>query len=142
MHHHAHVHGYRPASMSATLSQVCPGVVIAEGQRLSCSGHGSCTVEKECACDAGWAGSSCSMQACPNECSFNGFCLNGTCYCASGFTGHDCSVRTCPEDCSHHGHCLDGVCHCLSTWRGPDCSLRTCPNECSSVGTCIDFICH
>ena len=29
---------------------------------------------------------------CPNDCSFNGNCSNGTCICADGFTAADCSM--------------------------------------------------
>ena len=29
---------------------------------------------------------------CPNDCSFNGNCSNGTCICADGFTAEDCSM--------------------------------------------------
>ena len=30
---------------------------------------------------------------CPNECSGNGQCVNGTCQCSSGFETADCSMR-------------------------------------------------
>ena len=30
---------------------------------------------------------------CPNDCSFNGECSNGTCLCKEGFTAHDCSAE-------------------------------------------------
>ena len=29
---------------------------------------------------------------CPNDCSSNGNCSNGTCICDEGFTAHDCSA--------------------------------------------------
>jgi hypothetical protein len=29
---------------------------------------------------------------CPNYCSQNGYCLNGTCRCVAGYKGYDCSV--------------------------------------------------
>ena len=31
-------------------------------------------------------------KVCPNECSGNGKCVNGTCVCNTGFTTEDCSV--------------------------------------------------
>ena len=29
---------------------------------------------------------------CPNDCTFNGRCVNGSCICNEGFTAEDCAV--------------------------------------------------
>ena len=36
------------------------------------------------------------MRTCPNDCSYNGYCVNGTCSCYPGFVGKDCSTKVCP----------------------------------------------
>ena len=33
-----------------------------------------------------------SKLLCPNDCTFNGKCLNGSCICNKDFTAQDCSV--------------------------------------------------
>lgn len=34
-----------------------------------------------------------AQNLCPNDCSFNGNCTNGTCICKEGFIAEDCSMR-------------------------------------------------
>ena len=36
---------------------------------------------------------------CPNDCTFNGRCVNGSCICNEGFTANDCgaSINQIPE---------------------------------------------
>lgn len=31
---------------------------------------------------------------CPNDCTFNGKCVNGSCICNKGFTANDCAIST------------------------------------------------
>ena len=33
-----------------------------------------------------------AQRMCPNDCSFNGKCVNGSCICNEGFTAKDCSI--------------------------------------------------
>ena len=34
-----------------------------------------------------------AQNLCPNDCSFNGNCTNGTCICKEGLIAEDCSMR-------------------------------------------------
>ncbi|MBN3325391.1 TENN protein, partial [Atractosteus spatula] len=43
-------------------------------------------------------GEDCSLRRCPNDCSGNGECDDGTCICEDGFTGIDCSKVMGPND--------------------------------------------
>lgn len=31
---------------------------------------------------------------CPNDCTFNGKCVNGSCICNKGYTANDCAIQT------------------------------------------------
>ena len=67
--------GYAGADCS---DKVCPGVVLVDGAKQLCSGHGSCNSAHVCECEAGFAGDDCSQLACPGDCTGHGVCLNGT----------------------------------------------------------------
>ena len=89
------------------------------------------------------------MRTCPNDCSYNGYCINGTCNCYPGFVGNDCSGKVCPGSefvpqkiCSGHGSCGRNVtCVCDVGWTGFDCSLEACENDCSYNGYCFNGAC-
>lgn len=129
----------------------CPG---------GCAGHGQCSFVSpespgQCACDYGWAGAGCQrvaldmqMKSCPNSCSGNGLCLDGTCMCNVGFRGADCSasvcsgsfvgsqcdIEACPNDCSGQGLCMGGACICWANFVGEDCRIPLkCQGPCQKV---------
>ena len=91
----------------------------------------------------------CALRTCPNDCSYNGYCINGTCNCYPGFVGNDCSGKVCPGSefvpqkiCSGHGLCGRNVtCVCDVGWTGFDCSLEVCDNDCSYNGYCFNGAC-
>jgi len=62
---------------------------------------------------------------CVNDCSNNGFCLDGKCYCIPEFFGEDCSKsnKKCINNCSEKGECVNGICKCKENYAGLDCSL-------------------
>ena len=64
---------------------------------------------------------------CQNDCSNNGFCLDGKCYCVPEFFGDDCSKtnKKCVNNCSEKGECINGQCTCLNGYSGIDCSVST-----------------
>jgi hypothetical protein len=62
---------------------------------------------------------------CPNDCSNNGFCLDGKCFCVPEFFGEDCSKsnKQCINNCSEKGECVYGKCKCQENYGGVDCSV-------------------
>lgn len=90
------------------------------------------------------------MADCPNDCSNQGICHNGTCFCNNQFKGVDCSQYEdpCPNDCSGNGVCDDilGKCVCKEEYVGQACEQWVygvggpledpCRNECSGNGVC------
>ena len=118
-------------------------------QQNPCNGHGRCTVTAACACDVGFAGTtcdvSCARNATGNICSGHGSCAaDGTCACHSSnatgyFAGPTCAacmspyspphcVLRCPtndanETCSRQGTCFEGVCACEVGSCGPACQF-------------------
>lgn len=91
------------------------------------------------------------LTVCPNMCSTNGICTNGSageCVCFPGFHGVDCSIRICPAgkawadlpsasnvahqdyaECSNMGDCdrSTGYCNCRYGFGGPACDTMLCP---------------
>ena len=59
-----------------------------------CSFHGHCDKDQNCICDKGWAGPTCNMQACIEEC-IHGYCDNttGLCVCDPGVYGKMLCLR-------------------------------------------------
>ena len=114
-----------------------------------CTDHGICKYGR-CFCQPGYSGLNCTVpinaeakadaaiakakykvaKACPNQCSHNGFCLEGKCLCQPGYDGVDCSrviigTDDCPNDCggkeSPRGLCWLGKCFCFPGFSGADC---------------------
>ncbi|CAH3033959.1 unnamed protein product [Porites lobata] len=58
-----------------------------------CSFHGHCDKDQNCICDKGWAGPTCNMQTCIEEC-IHGYCDNttGLCVCDPGVYGSSCNI--------------------------------------------------
>ena len=98
--------------------------------KVTCSGHGSCSSSCVCKCDMGWREGDCAMRQCPMgqawtdvasgvdtahglaECSAMGNCerTTGQCICRLGYTGVACERMGCPGSeagvsCSGHGRC-------------------------------------
>ena len=61
-----------------------------------CSFHGHCDKDQNCICDKGWAGPTCNMQTCIEEC-IHGYCDNttGLCVCDPGVYGKMLCLRPC-----------------------------------------------
>jgi hypothetical protein len=73
---------------------ICPKGPAGSGERMECSGHGTCT-DGECICAASYNGAACTARDCSdrNDCSGHGTCsVSGVCVCAAGFSGNDCST--------------------------------------------------
>ncbi|GIL87895.1 hypothetical protein Vretifemale_15941 [Volvox reticuliferus] len=108
-----------------------------------------------CTCKPNITGLTCSIVSCPNNCNWNGECLDqGICACYPGYTGADCSVDC---GCGGHGRCAANSTSCICDvgWKqGPtgkcdqwDC--RGCvtgtscvgPGECGCADTCVYGTC-
>eukprot|EP01016_Furgasonia_blochmanni_P045946 TRINITY_DN6544_c0_g1_i7.p1 TRINITY_DN6544_c0_g1~~TRINITY_DN6544_c0_g1_i7.p1 ORF type:complete len:358 (+),score=19.28 TRINITY_DN6544_c0_g1_i7:97-1074(+) len=103
-------------------------------QCFFCSGHGTCSSNGECVCNAGYTGDDCSIAQCPNGCSNSldqsvASCIqnfpDSQCRCneRSKRGADDCSFIFCLNECSGKGKCIEGVCKCDSSFIGPDCSI-------------------
>eukprot|EP00927_Polykrikos_kofoidii_P019639 TRINITY_DN19210_c0_g1_i3.p1 TRINITY_DN19210_c0_g1~~TRINITY_DN19210_c0_g1_i3.p1 ORF type:complete len:1457 (-),score=239.98 TRINITY_DN19210_c0_g1_i3:93-4463(-) len=120
------------ASLRAAPVKSCPA---------DCHHRGVCSQRGKCRCYPGYSGDSCDA-FCPNECSGQGNCIQGTCLCFAGYLGSDCSVKGC---CSGHGSCDDpAVCVCDLGWGGYACGTKLqCPDpHCSGHGQCVYGSCH
>lgn len=107
-----------------------------------CSGHGKCTDQGICLCEAGYYGDNCSILE-ENTCGVNGHMTGqGDCSCFPGWKGARCREQVqalCPGAgvCSGHGTCVDGTCHCEPGYLGLACGLaQPCPSDCSLHGVC------
>ena len=122
----------------------------------TCSGHGTCVVERRdggatlaaCVCAVGWAGASCAAAflPCPppGTCSGHGACdgTRGVCECEPGWQGPACDddirraggrgVAGCAGErglvCSGRGACdaQRGACLCAPAWAPPNCAVAMC----------------
>jgi hypothetical protein len=82
----------------------------------------------------GFAGSSCTLIACQNDCGEGGTCtINAVtgfpeCVCRPSFFGVACQFIQCPNACSRAGVCdtltNEPICDCVGGHYGPDCSLE------------------
>lgn len=65
-----------------------------------------------------------NTNACPQNCSSHGLCIDGVCTCSGGWTGSACDRPVCPNKCSSNGHCdIEGKrCICDPGYIGDDCS--------------------
>ncbi|GMH53456.1 hypothetical protein TrLO_g180 [Triparma laevis f. longispina] len=86
----------------------CPGRENGgAGGGAGCNGNGVCCTQQgssltytpcndvplgQCACNAGYSGSSCSSKYCYDGCFGNGVCIDGSCDCMEGWSGEFCSV--------------------------------------------------
>ncbi|GLC60709.1 hypothetical protein PLESTB_001660900 [Pleodorina starrii] len=118
-----------------------------------------------CTCKPGITGLTCGIVACPNDCSWNGECLDqGICACYPGYQGPDCGIDC---GCGGHGRCAESStsnstssdtaasCICDMGWRlGPSgkCDTWDCrgcarntscagPGECGCTETCVYGTC-
>ena len=108
----------------------------------TCSGHGSCNLDASCACNTGYAGTTCNTcdvgysgypncvqpQSCnpATTCSGHGSCnLDGTCACNTGFSGASCN------QCDVNYYSYPSCTYCLAS--------TTCAGfgSCSPVGACV-----
>jgi len=118
-----------------------------------CSGHGSCIDDEVCACDAGWADTTCKTESASDRvcaglsyCKGRGKCvkLQGYygCECDDGFVGSDCGMvnSTCPGSCSGHGTCVAGVCECQLGFTGDDCGQAFSPCHGCMNGECVESV--
>ena len=115
---------------------VVPCEVTHRGKK--CSGHGECSPDYLCLCDAGWWSEDCSVFCDPSTtCNGRGYCnWTGVCSCDQGFDdatncqkclphyyGHDCNVY-CSGDvtCNGNGACdASGKCLCDAYNATADC---------------------
>eukprot|EP00736_Rhodelphis_marinus_P006805 Rmarinus@m.2888 len=114
-----------------------------------CSGHGTCTPDDVCECEAGWvpneAGDPCAEPVCEGDCNGHGFCIiPDVCYCVDNWSGRGCEVPPCHGDCGH-GACATDKCECDSGWLlDPDgrCTVASC-STCGGHGHCNEpFVCE
>eukprot|EP01012_Entosiphon_sulcatum_P008570 TRINITY_DN14698_c0_g1_i1.p1 TRINITY_DN14698_c0_g1~~TRINITY_DN14698_c0_g1_i1.p1 ORF type:complete len:4384 (-),score=244.51 TRINITY_DN14698_c0_g1_i1:47-12031(-) len=101
--------------------------------------HGA-SIDRQCICETGWAGSDCSIPCQGGTiapCNNKGRCNDtaagdGSCTCNSGWVGPTCAID-CPggetNPCSGHGSCTSiGTCVCVASattgyWAGTACSV-------------------
>lgn len=137
-----------------------PNYIISKRCTYECSGHGVCAfnhtegfyVVHTCHCDIGYYGYGCEIFTCPNNCNFNGKCVdNDTCSCFRGYKGKYCEIDC---GCGTHGVCSSNSNNCLCD-RGYsfvnnrceiDCTVDAERPECLSCldcgfGTCIRGSC-
>mmetsp|Transcript_37608 Transcript_37608/g.70546 ORF Transcript_37608/g.70546 Transcript_37608/m.70546 type:complete len:895 (+) Transcript_37608:43-2727(+) len=82
-----------------------------------------------------------SLGGCPDNCNFQGLCVDSKCECFLGRSGDSCEMQVCLNDCSGHGECK-GVgyagggtfCACFDGYSGLDCSAKECPPDCFAYG--------
>ncbi|GIL67802.1 hypothetical protein Vafri_21078 [Volvox africanus] len=108
-----------------------------------------------CTCKANITGLACSIVSCPNNCNWNGECLDqGICACYPGYKGADCGVDC---GCGGHGRCAENSTSCICDvgWKqGPSgkCDQWDCrgcvpgtscigPGECGCADTCVYGTC-
>eukprot|EP01065_Artemidia_motanka_P010998 TRINITY_DN15925_c0_g1_i1.p1 TRINITY_DN15925_c0_g1~~TRINITY_DN15925_c0_g1_i1.p1 ORF type:complete len:3757 (+),score=693.87 TRINITY_DN15925_c0_g1_i1:1068-11273(+) len=128
----------------STCTEPCPGIVVIDGARRPCSGHGTCNPDgSSCRCvvstDYGrWAGEICDRCAegwggvsCTTECR-SGSTVGVHCACPANWYGSDCG-QECPGRtvagtyCGGRGTCNDGAhgdgsCACQEGYFGASCA--------------------
>jgi hypothetical protein len=75
----------RPGSTGLDCGEMLP---------CDCSGHGACHASSAggCVCHPGWTGTNCATEeVCPDDCSGNGVCNDGSCFCFKGYAGDSCA---------------------------------------------------
>ena len=146
-----------PGVPSNAERSVCSEVQASGGKCNICNGHGTCSGNGECQCDAGYFtsrnGEQCSLscESCPSD---RGLCtsIGGQlqCICKANYFGKNCeqSCKSVNEMvCSGHGVCQFSVqrgleCVCNPMYIGDDCSAK-CPGRdvvaepCNGHGTCL-----
>lgn len=108
-----------------------------------------------CKCSPGFSGIECSRFTCPNDCNWNGLCIDkGVCSCYPGYRGPACETDC---GCGGHGDCAaDGAgCNCDAGWRAapgggcePECegcadgAGCVAPGECGCAPECLYGTCY
>ena len=131
-----------------------------------CSGHGLCSSEGKCLCDAGFTGTDCSNQ-CPALCSGRGICVEGGASAlvstnpTTAASAGSAVVSAAEEDASYEqrddqfgvvltraaalpagGSGTAPVCQCRKGFTGPDCSVSYCVRGCFGRGDCVEGKCQ
>jgi hypothetical protein len=124
---------------------------------IDCGAHGSCSVDGVCACEAGFAGETCSddidecaSRPCANDATCTQHVDSFACSCEAGYSGDACEVdvdECASSPCANGGACTDGAddytCSCAAGFEGDTCAedIDECASSpCLNSGICSDSV--